>query len=545
MKCGKAAGPSGIIAEMLKAAGDPCLQLIADLTNAIIYENSIPTDWEESFIISLYKGKGEALERGNYRGLKLLDQCLKVVERIVEGFIRERVTIDNMQFGFMPGRGTTDAIFILRQVQEKYLAMNLPLYFAFIDLEKAFDRVPREVIWWAMRKLGLEEWIINLVKAMYNNATSKVRINGTYSDPFEVKVGVHQGSVLSPLLFLMVLEALSQEFRTGCPWELFYADDLVIIATSLDELKEKIAVWKNGMECKGLRVNMPKTKVMICAPNSNPLKKSGKYPCGVCMKGVGCNSILCSVCSQWVHKNCSGIEGSLKPDPNFVCKRCLGTAKPINEQLVKNVHIGEDSLDVVPYFCYLGDMSSQGGGCLESITTRVRCAWGKFRELLPLLTSRFMSPTKKGEMYCIYVRNVLLHASECWAPTVLDTARIQRCDRSMIRWMCNVKWSDQVSSVTLLEKLMIPSITSVLSQRRLRWYGHVERSEGPINSALNMEVLGVRGRGRPKKTWLETVKTDIRNWKMPTCTDNRLEWRSKMNSSMQTCNPHLSGKQAR
>ena len=72
------------------------------------------------------------------------------------------------------------------------------------------------------------EWVL-----VYINATSKVRINGSYSDHFEVKVGVHQGSVLSPLLFLMVLEALSQEFRTSCPWELFYADDLVIIATSL------------------------------------------------------------------------------------------------------------------------------------------------------------------------------------------------------------------------------------------------------------------------------------------------------------------------
>ena len=136
MKCGKAAGPSGIIAEMLKAAGDPCLQLIADLTNAVIYENRIPTDWEESFIISLYKGKGEALERGNYRGLKLLDQCLKVVERIVEGFIRERVAIDDMQFGFMPGRGTTDAIFILRQVQEKYLAKNLPYTLPLLNLKR-------------------------------------------------------------------------------------------------------------------------------------------------------------------------------------------------------------------------------------------------------------------------------------------------------------------------------------------------------------------------------------------------------------------------
>ena len=59
--------------------------------------------------------------------------------------------IDDMQFGFMPGRGTTDAIFILRQLQEKFLEKKLQLYFAFIDLEKAFDRVPREVIWWAMR----------------------------------------------------------------------------------------------------------------------------------------------------------------------------------------------------------------------------------------------------------------------------------------------------------------------------------------------------------------------------------------------------------
>ena len=73
-----------------------------------------------------------------------------------------------MQFGFMPGRGTTDAIFILRQLQEKHLAKNKKLYFAFVDLEKAFDRVPRKVIWWAMRKLGIEEWIVRFVQAMYN-----------------------------------------------------------------------------------------------------------------------------------------------------------------------------------------------------------------------------------------------------------------------------------------------------------------------------------------------------------------------------------------
>ena len=84
--------------------------------------------------------------------------------------------------------------------------------------------------------LGVEEWLIRIVKATYENARSRVRINDTYSDEFEVKVGVHQGSVLSPLLFTIVLEALSRDIRVGCPWELLYADDLVLMAESMEEL---------------------------------------------------------------------------------------------------------------------------------------------------------------------------------------------------------------------------------------------------------------------------------------------------------------------
>ena len=96
-------------------------------------------------------------------------------------------------------------------MQEKYLSKKLPLYFAFVDLEKAFDRIPREIIWWAMRKLGIEEWIISIVRAIHNNASNRVRVNGLYSDPFDVKVCVHQGSVLSPVMFLVVLKALSKQ----------------------------------------------------------------------------------------------------------------------------------------------------------------------------------------------------------------------------------------------------------------------------------------------------------------------------------------------
>ena len=75
----------------------------------------------------------------------------------MDSLIRHLVSIDDSQFGFVPGRGTTDAIFVVRQLQEKYLAANKRLYMVFVDFEKAFDRVPQKVIWWALRKLGVEE----------------------------------------------------------------------------------------------------------------------------------------------------------------------------------------------------------------------------------------------------------------------------------------------------------------------------------------------------------------------------------------------------
>ena len=121
---------------------------------------------------------------------------------------------------------------------------------------------------------------------MYKSTKSKVRVNNLFTDEFEVKVGVHQGSVLSPLLFIIVLEALSSEFKTGTPWELLYADDLVIVAETENDLRRKLAVWKEKLEKKGLRVNIGKTKVMICGNNLGTLTDSGNFPCGVYVEKV-------------------------------------------------------------------------------------------------------------------------------------------------------------------------------------------------------------------------------------------------------------------
>jgi len=121
-----------------------------------------------------------------------------------------------------------------------------------VDLEKAFDRVPREVISWAMRKLGVEEWLVSAVMSVYTGAKTVVRTVYGNSKGFEVKVGMHQGSALSPLLFIIVTEAISREFRVALPWELLYADDLEVIAESEEELIKRLNDWKDNMESRGM-----------------------------------------------------------------------------------------------------------------------------------------------------------------------------------------------------------------------------------------------------------------------------------------------------
>lgn len=210
---------------------------------------------------------------------------------------------------------------------------------------------------------------------------------------FGVKVGVHQGSVLSPLLFTIVLEALSREFRVGLPFELLYADDLALLAESEKLLMEKVNRWKLGMEEKGLRVNIGKTKVMRCQPGAGRREQSGKFPCGICKKGVGANSILCNGCGKWIHKKCSKVRGKLKADQGYKCSRCLsGDVGGENVATKAELTMADGKkIELVDKFCYLGDMIGAGGGVEEATRTRVKCAWGKFRELAPILTKRGVS----------------------------------------------------------------------------------------------------------------------------------------------------------
>nr|CDJ93788.1 RNA-directed DNA polymerase (reverse transcriptase) domain containing protein [Haemonchus contortus] len=206
MKVGKATGPDGVPIEAWKALGEHGIKWLTRFLNTVTAEGRIPEE----------------------------------------------------QFGFMPERSTTDAIFIARQIMEEYREKRRPCYLAFLDLEKAFDRLPREVLWRALRKRNVPEHLISLVKDMYGGSTTTIRTAHGKTGAIDVTVGVHQGSALSPFLFLLTMDVITEELVDGPLKTILYADDIALIAESKEDLQK----WQKVLTENGLRLNVKETKFL-------------------------------------------------------------------------------------------------------------------------------------------------------------------------------------------------------------------------------------------------------------------------------------------
>ena len=187
---------------------------------------------------------------------------------------------------------------------------------------------------------------------------------------------------------------------------------------------------------------------------------------------------------------------------------------------------------------------SAAGGCELSTTTRVKTAWKKFKDLLPVLSSRHLSFKTCGRVYSSCVRSAMLHASEIWPLTKPNLQRLQLNDRAMIRQICNVRPQDIVTtrSSELLVRLGIEDLDLILKERRLRWYGHVERSNGGVKTAFDIQVDGKCGPGKPKMTWKLLTEGDCKEWKLSAINPHdRCTWRSGVRSAMHAAS-QLSGR---
>ncbi|KAK3560678.1 hypothetical protein QTP86_014529 [Hemibagrus guttatus] len=244
MKSGKAVGPDDIPVEVWKCLGEAAVEFLTSLFNRVLESERMPEEWRRSVLVPIFKNKGDVQSCSNYRGIKLMSHTMELWERVVEARLRKVVEICEQQYGFIPRKSTTDAIFALRILMEKYRDGQRELHCVFVDLEKAYDRVPREELWYCMRKSGVAEKYVRVVQDMYERSRTVVRCAVGQTEEFKVEVGLHQGSALSPFLFAIVMDQLSEEVRQESPWTMMFADDIVICSESREQVEQNLKRWR-------------------------------------------------------------------------------------------------------------------------------------------------------------------------------------------------------------------------------------------------------------------------------------------------------------
>ncbi|XP_063533678.1 uncharacterized protein LOC134743977 [Cydia strobilella] len=340
MKNRKATGPDEIPADLWKALGPIAAVWLTKLFNIILATKCIPESWRQSYILPFYKNKGDVTHCENYRGIKLTSHTLKIWERVINKRISNISQVSPNQFGFTASRSTTDAIQTIRIMMEKYRINNQDLHLTFIDLEKAFDRVPRKLVWQALRTQQVPEYYIELIQDMYNNVSTRVRSLAGVSKAFEVKVGVHQGSVLSPLLFNLVMDYLTRDIPSPLPWTMMYADDIVLAANTANDAQQLLNMWTNALEKYGLRVSRSKTEYLKCPFSGNST-------------------------------------------PETIC-------------------IGTTPIPTVEKFKYLGSIITPDANICADVSHRINVAWQKWRSLTGVLCDPRIPIKVKGKVYKRY-----------------------------------------------------------------------------------------------------------------------------------------------
>jgi hypothetical protein len=192
----------------------------------------------EDFSTNLQK-QGDAQSCTNYRGIKLMSHTMKLCERIIEHHLRGVTNVTENQFGFMPGRSTMKTIFLIRQLMERCMEQKKDLHMIFIDLKKIYDKVLRNVMWWALQKHKVTSKYITLIKDMCDNIVTSVRTSDGDTNDFLINIVLHQESALNPYLFALMMDEVTRDIQGGIPWCILFAGDVILVDESSTGVDQK------------------------------------------------------------------------------------------------------------------------------------------------------------------------------------------------------------------------------------------------------------------------------------------------------------------
>ena len=284
LKSGKVAGLDGIPPEALKANIQTSTEML-HLLCKIREQERVPDEWKKGHLVKLPK-KGDLSSCNNWRGIMLLSFLGKILSRIILERLKSALdkTLRDEQAGFQQDRSCTDNIATMRIIIEQSLEWQTPLYAVFVDFQKAFDSVDRNFIWRLMHHYGFPPMFTNIIQQMYENATCQVIHDGKLTEPFSVQTGVRQGCLLSPIIFLMVVDWFMRQStanqKTCIQWtfnkqleDLDFADDISLLSYKQQDAQKKLLRVAEEAEKTGLQINTGKTKVMrVNSKNQDPVK---------------------------------------------------------------------------------------------------------------------------------------------------------------------------------------------------------------------------------------------------------------------------------
>ena len=386
-------------------------------------------------------------------------------------------------------QGVCVQVFVMKQMSEKFVDKSKCLYVAYMDLEKAYDRIDRDAMWRVLSMYGINGQLLKAVQSLYTGSEACVRVCREEGEWFEVGVGLKQGCVMSPWLFNLFMDGVMREVREkvddvgatmwdarrNCEWKvewLMFADDTVLIGDSEEKLERLVHEFERVCGRRKLKVNVTKSKTM----------KIGKNV----------------------------------------------------EENEMNVHLNNRRMDEVDTYRYLGVDISNDSGMSEEVNHRIGEARKACGALKDLWKKRHISREAKVGMYEGIIEPSLLYGCEAWTLKLHERKRIEAVEMNCLRNICGLRRIDRVPNVEIRRRCgKNVSVGQRMDQGLLRWFGHVERmgDERLAKRVYESNVRGVRRRGRPRKCWINGVKETLERKGLnieeaKVSVQDRSEWRS-------------------
>ena len=413
----------------------------------------------EGLIVPIYR-KGDKKECSNYRGITLLSKAMKMFQQIMKKRIIAIVEngLEGSQSGFRPGRSTQDHIFRIKHITQKSIQQKKKVFLAFVDMEKAFDRVPRNILWEILKERGVRGKTLRIIQNIYKDNVNAIIYDNMISETFSTQEGLRQGGSLSPVLFVIFMDEVikkctsrSKKLHVGHKnlqrveiSEGVFADDVVIMAKNEKDLQQNINTWNTVLEEYGMKINKDKTKVMM----------------------IG------------------------------------------EEQEELNIDIEKTKIEQVKTFQYLGVTIDEKGKQDVEINSRIEKTLKMYYSMnKKFIDKKEISRETKMKVFKTIYRPILTFGYESWILTERQKSQIQAMEMKYLQRVRGVTKIDKKRNIDIREDLKIQSTLEFIEARQISWWGHLQRMEEtrPVRRVWEAKTQKNKKRGRPRQTWDKVI----------------------------------------